>query len=590
MTTSREVIIMPDRKEKSARRLLENSVLKIIIPITLSIIFLIGGNIYIIDKNYKKTYYNNKIHVANVSNLLMIYIRKSFEFAELLLDQSITLYDKDSNAEFDQSALFLATSKFKSISSDLDRVLILNREGIPIFNSNVPHPPNERMPIEREYFRHHRDNPTSSIFIGPPISSRFNQEWVLTLTRRLSRPDASFDGVAVAGIQMSAVQRVFDALDLGKEGAASLQRADGMFLARRPFNPRYLGLDGSQGKLFAEQLPSQSSGEFMAKSIADGLDRLVSYKRVDGYPLVVAVAISKKEAFADWERESWLNSLIVATLVLILLVLGAYAVISDKQRQRSDRDRLRAVRKSNVELQAAQRESDAANRAKSAFLANMSHELRTPLNAIVGFAGLLRLRMSDPSCQSYAAHIEEGGKQLTDRINEILDIAAIESGKMQVKLEQVELSTLFPLLSASLTNLAEKHCVAVNFPKSGELARVQADSAKLLRILENLGSNGIKFNRRGGDLRVIISKDGAGYVRIVFADTGLGIPRNRQRELFHPFSRLNAEIGAIQGTGLGLSICRDLAGLMGGRIGFESELGIGSKFWVELPEAGVSFI
>ncbi len=559
-------------------------------PIFLSIIFLIGGNIYIIDQNYEKVYSNNKINVENISRLLMIYIKKSFEFAELLLNQTITLQNKGHNVDFNQSALFLAISKFKSISTDLDRVLILDRDGIPIFDSNVPHPPNELMPIEGEYFRHHRDNSTSSIFIGPPISSRFDQEWVLTLTRRLFRPDASFDGVAVAGIQMSAVQRVFDTLDLGKEGTASLQRADGMFLAHRPFSPRYLGLDGSQGQLFAEQLPLQSSGEFMAKSIADGQDRLVSYRRVDGYPLVVAVAISKKEAFADWERESWLNSMIVAILVLILLVLGAFAIISDERRRRSDRDRLRAVRKYNVELQSAQQESQAANRAKSAFLANISHELRTPLNSIVGFAGLLRLKMSDPSCQSYAAHIEEGGNQLTDRINEILDIAAIESGKMQVKLEQVELSTLFPLLSASLTNLAEKHCVAVNFPRSGELVRVQADSAKLLRILENLGSNGIKFNRRGGVLRVMISKDRAGYVRVIFADTGLGIPKNRQSELFQPFSRLNAEIGAIQGTGLGLSICRDLVGLMGGRIGFESELGIGSKFWVELPEAGLSLI
>ena len=260
-------------------------------------------------------------------------------------------------------------------------------------------------------------------------------------------------------------------------------------------------------------------------------------------------------------------------------VSGYYSLVQD----------LTERKRAEVELRAAMELADAANRAKSDFLSNMSHELRTPLNAILGFGQLLDLHPKQPlqpQQKEYVGHILEGGTHLLNLIDEVLELSKIESGVMAVSTESVALRGLFRECLTLIEPLAETHGIRIAGGSAPDAAQaVHADFTRLKQVLLNLLSNAVKYNRPGGTIRLESVAAEAGMVRLAVADTGFGIPKDKQEDLFTPFARLGAEGTNIQGTGIGLAFTKRLVALMDGRIGFESTEGVGSTFWVELPRA-----
>lgn len=227
-----------------------------------------------------------------------------------------------------------------------------------------------------------------------------------------------------------------------------------------------------------------------------------------------------------------------------------------------------------------------ASRAKSEFLSSMSHELRTPMNSILGFAQLLGTEPDAPltdNQERFVKQILKAGTHLLSLIDQVLDLARIEAGKMTLSIEPVRLT---PLLEETLSMVqylaAQKHVAPITV-EVGEL-RVAADYGRLKQVILNLLSNAIKYNREGGRISVG-AKSSDGLVRIAVEDTGLGIPADRLDELFQPFSRLGFESAAVEGTGIGLSLSKRLVEAMGGQIGVTSTAGSGSTFWVVLPAA-----
>ncbi|RFP14063.1 response regulator [Duganella sp. BJB488] len=248
------------------------------------------------------------------------------------------------------------------------------------------------------------------------------------------------------------------------------------------------------------------------------------------------------------------------------------------------REQQLALQETNVELEAARALAETANRAKSEFLSAMSHELRTPLNAVLGFAQLLASDKPPPSAaqQRSLDQILKGGWYLLQLINEILDLAMIESGKVTMSQESMGLSEVLKDCQALIGPQAEKRGIRLFFAALSEPFFVHADRTRVKQVMINLLSNAIKYNRRGGMVTVACEAGSEGMVRINVTDTGAGLSTEQMAQLFQPFNRLGQEDGAEEGTGIGLVVTRQLTELMGGAIGVDSEVGVGTTFWIEL--------
>jgi PAS domain S-box-containing protein len=248
-------------------------------------------------------------------------------------------------------------------------------------------------------------------------------------------------------------------------------------------------------------------------------------------------------------------------------------------------------RKQLEDARLARVSSERANKAKSEFLSRMSHELRTPLNAVLGFGQLLEMDQLSPEQQEHVQHILKGGRHLLTLVNEVLDIARIEAGRMTFSLEPVPVAAVIRDAADLVHPQAAARKIQLVTPsEGGEPAYVRADRQRLKQVLLNLLSNGVKYNKEGGTLTVSCQTVPEGRYRITVTDTGGGIPAALLSRLFTPFDRLEAD-GATEGTGLGLVVSRGLVTVMGGTLSVNSEVGRGTSASVELllsepPTAG----
>ena len=256
---------------------------------------------------------------------------------------------------------------------------------------------------------------------------------------------------------------------------------------------------------------------------------------------------------------------------------GVFAAARDiTERKRLDQ----VLQEKNVEL-------ERANLAKSDFLSSMSHELRSPLNAILGFAQLMQIDGAaiTPSQKASIDQILHAGWYLLELINGILDLAQIESGKLTLSLERVSLAEVMVECQAMIEPQRQTRGLSLAFPEFTVPCSVEADRTRLKQVLINLLSNALKYNRPGGSVVVEVDKPTEERVRISIRDTGEGLAPEKLAQLFESFNRLGQEASVEEGTGIGLVVSKRLVELMGGVIGVESVVGVGSVFWIELMAA-----
>ena len=243
-----------------------------------------------------------------------------------------------------------------------------------------------------------------------------------------------------------------------------------------------------------------------------------------------------------------------------------------------------ALQETNVELESAKSAAEQANQAKSDFLSNMSHELRSPLNAILGFAQLLETTSPLPTASQTEsiAQILQAGWHLLKLINEVLDLAVVESGVLSLSPEPASLAEVISDCQAMMEPQAQQRGISMTFPQSEIPYFVDADRTRVKQVLINLLSNAIKYNREQGTVQVTCAISGPDRVRISVEDTGAGLAPDKLSQLFQPFNRLGQEGSGEEGTGIGLVMSKRLVELMKGVIGVESRVGVGSVFWFEL--------
>ncbi len=364
------------------------------------------------------------------------------------------------------------------------------------------------------------------------------------------------------------------------DGIITLRAKNGIVETINPVAERMFGYAAAElvGKKFSMLIPEldldqhdgNGSLEYYGASDAAraaGLGREVIGRRKDAGVFPMEMAVS----------EMWLGGQRYFTGILRDITVR-------KQAEAAQRKLDQALQETNIKLESARSVAEKANLAKSDFLSSMSHELRTPLSAILGFAQLLESGspVLTPTQKRSADQILKAGWYLLELINEILDLALIESGKLSLSLEPVLLTDVMHECQTMIEPQAQSRGVSVVFPALEIPYFVNADRTRVKQVLINLLSNAIKYNKVGGTVVVALDAGTPGRIRLCIKDSGEGLPPEKLAQLFQPFNRLGQETGAEEGTGIGLVMSKRLIELMGGVIGVDSMPGQGSVFWFEL--------
>lgn len=279
------------------------------------------------------------------------------------------------------------------------------------------------------------------------------------------------------------------------------------------------------------------------------------------------------------------NNVLFTSILILIAGLSGFIIyrISHIQKQVSKayESLEEKVQERTQDLKMARDAALTASKSKSEFLSSMSHELRTPLNAIIGFSQLLEMEDMEPLQKDSVGEIHKAGKHLLDLINEVLDLARIEAGRMAAEIQEVDLTAVLSEVRALSEPIAARYGISLDVQKNMN-SMIFADYKRVKQVILNLVSNGIKYNRENGSVAVYTETIGD-KVRIYVKDTGKGIAPEQRDGLFEPFNRLGAEGSEIEGTGIGMMVTRQLVELMEGNIDFDSTVGEGSLFWIDFP-------
>lgn len=551
------------------------------LPITPFIIILVGILLSVIWIFIFNTLDNvNRSETESAENNLQN-ITRSFkthtESTILNADQILKIIKINYERSGEESFTFLKSffPNSENVQQFFNQIGIIDKDGIYVFSSL---PSFKRVDLsDREHYKIHLSIYEPGIFISKPVLGRVSQKWSIQLTRRLENSHGEFNGVAVISIDPIYLIKFYKKINLGNKGLVALVDNEGN--VRTLSSGDFTSFDGTVPKLNVPiELMNGTNGVFKSNKILDGELRLFSYEKIENQPMYVIVGMSESEILKQYERIQW-NYLLFGSLLTLLLLISSIIIIR----------MLKNSYELNQKLQVNFDKAQQANIAKTNFLATMSHEIRTPMNGILGISQILmKNKSAEVEQQKLIRTIYNSGKSLQSLLNDVLDMSKIEAGKMELtntvfdpKQLAIEVATLFNENAQQKNLQVDVHW---NGPK---LHIYRADPIRIQQILSNLTNNAIKFSQKGL-IKIEVSELNRNekFANIEFSvtDSGIGISREDQEQLFKPFSQIRtSQLTPQNGTGLGLSIVRNLVELMAGKYGVESQIGQGSRFWVQIP-------
>jgi signal transduction histidine kinase len=432
---------------------------------------------------------------------------------------------------------------------------------------------------DRDYFKYFLSHNDPEAFISTPVRNRGNGAWSFFLARRITGPQGEFLGSVVGLIDIDHFEAFFQSIVLQAGSAVTVFRRDGTMLVRHPHNENMMGQQlAKAAPLYA--LIAQGGGIGRTAGYIEGKPRILSVHLVRGFPLVITLTVEEDAVLAEWRRQATLIGIGALCAVLVFGVL--FAALATRSRR---------LERQTLDLAAATEAAEAANQAKSQFLANVSHELRTPLNAIIGFSEMLELGIGGPLMPRQAEYIgliRQSGDHLHDVINDILDLAKIDAGKLELHEEPgIDPARIADACIAIVKERARAGKVRLAASTEARLPPIVADATRLKQILLNLLSNAIKFTDPGGSIELAVRRAENGAIAFHVRDTGRGMTPDEIEIAFECFGQVDAGLGRRnEGTGLGLPLARRLAELHGGSLEIESEKGRGTCVIVTLPAKG----
>jgi signal transduction histidine kinase len=490
-----------------------------------------------------------------------------------IVDRQLTVLRKQHLQGLRLPAQAAMNSQLQELNGMVLQVTVANVEG-QVVDTSLGMP---GMPVsiaDQVHFQVFKNNSEDRLFISEPVRGRVPNKLSLQLVRPMLDPDGKFMGVIVASIDPELLKNFFtDLKALTHQGRLSIIGLDGIVRFRLTNQGFSAGQD-AQASPNWKQVSTLPAGIYDEPDLGDGIYRRIGFHRVEGYPLLVTVGTGLHEQLQNFNsRWNLILSLALALAVVLTVVATTIARLAKKQKRYLDlleENRLRALE---------------GNQIKSNFLASLSHELRTPLNSILGFSELIRDTSPEPRIIQYAGLIHKSGTHLNALVNTILDLTKIESGKMGLTLEPVQIPELMEMLITIHKVNADEKNVELSLSINGVVQNtVQSDRAKLVQVMNNVIHNAIKFTPTGSIL-IMVKPAGNEGLLISVIDTGIGVASDKTSQVFERFNTVDAQAfsSCLKGFGLGLALCKELLHLLHGKITLTSNVAYGTTVDIFIP-------
>jgi signal transduction histidine kinase len=539
--------------------------------------------------------------MATVSRVTAERTSQTFAAADVLVRSIVDMAIKPSPGEAETlseraktEAFHDALFRLQKLLPEIDVTAVIDADGNAIGSSREYPVPKVNI-VDVPFFATLKEKPDSGLIISDPILARLSGNQTLYIARSMVDAVGRFQGIVMAGISVNYFQKYFSGIDLGATSTVTLVNQDVRVLARWPDR------DGLVGKRLAGMAsgPRPASGA-TATIVADDNSRnarriVVTGFEVGQHPMFLAISRTEVALLQPWRSALVFIVLFATTSLVVLGVLAAFVLRAITHEERWGNALMeREVRLSRqaIELAHARDVAETANRARGVFMANMSHELRTPLNAILGFSEILEKGLfgplGNPRYREFAADIHASGRHLLEVIGNILDLAKVDAGKLELFAQDFDVVEIMQSCGRLMSEAANAAGVSLEVLAPLGPVYIQGDPTRVRQILLNLLSNAVKFTPRGKTVTLAGEPVEDGFILRVI-DTGIGMTEEETVKAMEPFRQIDSSMARrYQGTGLGLPLAKSLVTLHEGEMDIRSVPGEGTTVTVWLPTQQLS--